>query len=165
MYAGSLALALAAAPALAWPQTLVGARGGVALTGLDKVGPGPTAGVTASLALNQQLALELAFDQSFHFLPRGTARYEVAGVGGQLRLDVAPAVPYLAVALQASRFSVAGVTAAIHFGGALAVGLLVPLGRRWYAGAEARYGTSLASGALPTSSAFTLSFGWRSGDF
>ena len=158
-------MGLIAAPAHAWPQTLVGVRAGALAPGLTNVDVGPSLGVSASLAVLRQLAAELAFDQSVHFFPKGQAALSALSLGFQVRLDAAPAVPFLGVALSGSRYSPPAGEAVLGLSGALFAGALFPLGEHWVLGAEVRYGAQLTTGDWPTSTAVCLLFAWRSGEF
>ncbi|MBI3182310.1 MAG: hypothetical protein HYZ28_09220 [Myxococcales bacterium] len=167
-------LTLLAAPLLARGeppprQSLVGAQAGVAQPSVDGAQLGPAVGVSSELSIVRQLAFRLSLEQSVHRVeqtlgPRQLGRSSLAAAL-LYRFDVDAAVPYAGLSLGAILLSPDDGTASVSLAGSLALGLLVPLGERWFGGAEASYGIALATGGFPDSRAFLIRIGWRSGEF
>ncbi len=149
-------------------QWLAGVSAGIAQPPLEGASAGPYGSLSAELAFSQRFAAHLALDQSWHHLTRRAVvdplLRTAATLGVSYRLDVTVAVPFLTLGLRGSHYAV-GPAEAFVLDGVLAVGLHVPLGQRWFAAAEARYGYELASGAFPFGQAYGLRLGWRSGPF
>ena len=154
----SCALSMSAATAHGGPAVLVGGRAGVSAPTALELSPGPLLGADVTLRLHSLWAVELALEHGWH---RGPVSLAQGALGLQYRIDVTHVVPYVTVAAEGRRLVLRGREPVFGYGGALAGGVLVPFGERWFWGAEARYGIS-AQGEFPVRQTFLLRIGWRS---
>lgn len=149
-------------------QVTVSTRAGVSAPSALGLTAGPSLSVDGAVTVFRLLAVELTVEQSVH-LVTGTVNAVPAGitaadVGLQYRLDVASVIPYASTGLELHRAATNAGVIDFGLGGYAAVGVLLPLGEHWFAGAEARYAAG-ADGRIPVRQLYALSFGWRSGAF
>ncbi|MGA9524846.1 MAG: hypothetical protein WBV82_25530 [Myxococcaceae bacterium] len=153
----ALAISLTAATAQGDPAVLLGGRSGVNAPTALELSPGPLVGADVTLRLKSLWAVEFVLEHGWH----GPVSLTQGALGLQYRIDVTLVVPYLTLAAEAQRLARRGRPPVFGYGGALAGGVLVPFGERWFWGAEARYGISL-QGEFPVRQTFLLRIGWRS---
>jgi hypothetical protein len=158
------------AVALSAFQLLIGARVGVAVPAAPLLLAAPSFGLMAEASLTPQLGLDAAFDAASNALVQngralGVLRQSSATLGVHYRLDVAKVVPYLALGLVGSSTVPAPPGQRYSLEGALGFGVHVPIAKRFFAGASARYRFSLPGLQLPTHQAYGAHVGWRWGDF
>jgi hypothetical protein len=133
----------------------VGARAGISAPSALELDAGPMAGLDLGLRLHPLWALEAGLERSWH-------RPDVLTLGWlglQYRLDATALLPYLTLAVEGSTRRDGEGRQALELGGALGLGVLVPLGQTWFWGGEARYGVGV-DGAFPTRQAFFLRLGY-----
>lgn len=159
--------ALSASPAHAVP-VWIGARAGISAPTSLRLPAGPSAGVDLTWSPFRLVGFEAVVDQSLHWVDQETHVTRVgstsASLGVQYRVDVTSVLPYVALALTARRLQAQGGAPVLLFGGAVGLGVLVPLGSNLFVGGEARYGVQ-SDGAFPVAQQYVLRFGWRFGAF
>lgn len=154
--------------ARASPQLLVGVGGGVSSPGVPRAAYGPLVTVGVEGTLGFPLSLRVDLETSRHQLLDGSLQRTELSAGLSYRLDVATVVPYASGLVRYGRLSGSGADPRepeTSLGGVLALGALLPVGRWFYLGLEARYGAGLPPAAFPTTSAYLLRAGLRLGEF
>ncbi|HZH02840.1 MAG TPA: hypothetical protein VEY30_03580, partial [Myxococcaceae bacterium] len=104
-----LGLAVSAS-ALAAPQLMVAAQGGIFVPSATALRPGPLAGFSLGISPWRQFALVAAVQRSTHDFNAVNrsfrARQDAASFGLEYRVDVGPVVPYAAALGQYSRLQI-----------------------------------------------------------
>lgn len=160
-----LVLCLSPGRALAGAQLLVGATGGLSEREGAR-GPefGPFAGVRLVSGFTRHWAADLGYRWDWLRVADGWQNRMGGSAQAQFRLDITPAVPFADLGIYGLR--VESATRPTYDAGlALALGLLAPLGERWFAGVRLEYAFSAFTDALPSGRLLELSAGYRLGDF